>query len=130
MWNGLITGRLRLYSMAQREPERPMYITLQKMEKKEQDNEFDVENNIFAYPNPFAQQVTLSFELSEDMYQAKALIYSQSGINVANYSLGNLSAGHHAISLRPAIPDGMYVLYVVAGKQRLQTYIVKRRGAK
>ncbi|MBR1449442.1 MAG: SEL1-like repeat protein [Prevotella sp.] len=128
--NGIVAGRLRLYSLAQREPERPMYITLRKAAGTGQEHESDAFNSIFAYPNPFAQQVTLSFELSEDMPQAKALIYSQSGINVANYSLGNLSAGHHAISLRPAIPDGMYVLYVVAGKQRLQTIIVKRRGAK
>lgn len=127
--NGIVAGKLRLYSMAQREPERPMYITLRKADVTGQEYGSDAVNSIFAYPNPFAQQVTISFDLSGDVQQAKALVYSQAGINVANYNLGSLAAGHHTITMRPAIPDGMYVLHVVAGKQRLQTIIVKRRGA-
>ena len=126
---GFMTGRLRLYSMAQQEPERPMYLTLQKMNVTET-TEIESENSrIYAYPNPFAQQVTISFDLQDDVKQAKALVYSQSGSCMASYSLGGLAEGHHTVVLSPAVPDGIYVLHVIAGKQTFQTIIVKKRSA-
>ena len=128
--HGLITGRLRLYSMAHREPERPMYVTLQKANASgQEEEESGASGRIYAYPTPFAQQLTISFELAKDAPQAKALVYSQSGTNMANYSLGSLTAGRHTVTLSPTVPDGIYVLYVVAGSQTFQTIIVKKRGA-
>lgn len=127
--HGLMTGRLRLYSMAQREPERPMYITLRKTDGSESDGESNAANRIYAYPNPFAHQVNISFELAEAVPQARAFIHSQAGSCMASYGLGSLEAGHHTITLSPAVPDGIYVLYVMAGSYTFQTIIVKKRGA-
>lgn len=126
----LITGRMRLYSMKEREPERPMYISLYKDNLQEDaDNAVTQEKSrIYANPNPFSDHVTIHFELTEDARQAQAHIYSQSGMNVQSFALGSLKAGKQSISLSPAIRDGVYVLSVSAGVQQFRTIIVKKRG--
>lgn len=124
-----ITGTLRLYSMKEREPERPMYIALCKNSLSDETCVSDKQNkcHIYASPNPFTNNVTINFELAEDVFQAKAHIYSQSGSNVQSFSLGSLAAGKHSVSLHPNIRDGIYVLAVSANHQQLRTIIVKKQ---
>ncbi len=120
-----ITGRLRLYSITYREPERPMYISLRKTAA-----ENDKENTtIQAYPNPFKDQITISLDLEENASSSSVYIYNQSGVNIQSYKIGPLSAGKNTLTIHPSIPDGLYILRINAGKKQFQTIIVKNNGA-
>lgn len=124
--DGIITGRLRLYSTLEREPERPMYIVLQ---KKNSQNTIGSSGRIYAYPNPFAEQLTASFTLKDDVDGGRAYIYTQNGILAKSYSFGHLEAGRHAFTLSPHLSDGIYILQIIAGQQQYRTIIIKKQGA-
>ena len=127
---GSLTGSLRLYSVTQREPERPMYISLAKVGTQGRQAAADsTETRLKAYPNPFSGDVTLSFDLTEDVASARICLYSQAGVNVLNATTGALAAGHHSFTITPNVHDGMYVAHVTAGSSRFRAIIIKRRGA-
>lgn len=123
-----ITGSLRLYSMSEREPERPMYICLYKDNGDSIDSTGTQERTrLYAWPNPFSGQITLSFELTESAPNARMALYSQSGMNVFTSYLGLLPVGKHSFTISPDVVDGIYVLHVTAGKHTFRTIIVKKR---
>ena len=127
---GGLTGSLRLYSVTQREPERPMYISLAKVGAQDRDVAVDsIGTSLKAYPNPFSGDVTLSFELTEDVAFARICLYSQTGVNVLNATTGALAAGRHSFTITPNVPDGMYVAHVTAGNRQFRAIIIKKRGA-
>ena len=125
---GTITGRLRLFSITLREPERPMYIALQKTVYNGNTKGDDAKSKIYAYPNPFSGQLTVSLELTDDVPSASVGIYSQAGVNIHTYNIGALSCGKNAFTLYPSLPNGIYMLRVIAGRQRFQTIIIKKGG--
>lgn len=122
-----LSGQLRLYSLEEMEPERPMYVYLRKEILSE--NEMSEENGsrIYSYPNPFISQVTLKFELKENVPSAQIHLYSQSGINKQNYELGALSAGEQTFTITPNIFEDTYIVHVIAGKYKYQTIIFRKR---
>lgn len=120
-----ITGQLRLYSIDEQEPEKPMYVCLRKTGTL-QDNEEDANNKIFSYPNPYTDAVTLKFELEEDVPSVKICLYSQSGVNKQNYSLGALKAGEHSYTIVPSPYDKSYIVHIIAGDTVYQTIIFKK----
>ena len=127
---GSLTGSLRLYSVTQREPERPMYISLAKVGTQGRQAAADsTETRLKAYPNPFSGDVTLSFDLTEDVASARICLYSQTGVNVLNATTGALAAGRHSFTITPNVPDGMYVAHVTAGNRQFRAIIIKKRGA-
>ena len=127
---GSLTGSLRLYSVTQREPERPMYISLAKVVAQDRDAAVDsIGTSLKAYPNPFSGDVTLSFDLTEDVASARICLYSQAGVNVLNATTGALAAGRHSFTITPNVPDGMYVTHVTAGNRQFRAIIIKKRGA-
>ena len=125
----MITGALRLYSIEEREPERPMFITLHKKQKKNTDLSSGNHRNIRIYPNPFASKVTFEFELEEKASQVKVLIYSQLGVNVQSYTLGAMEAGKHSFSISPSVSDGIYIAHIMADKNIYRTIIVKKENS-
>jgi tetratricopeptide (TPR) repeat protein len=120
-----ITGQLRLYSLDEQEPERPMYVCLKK-DVVPNDATDNANNRIYSYPNPYVDAVTLKFVLEEDVPSARISLYSRAGINMQNYNLGALSAGEHSVSITPNRQQSSYVVYVVAGKTKYQTIIFKK----
>ena len=119
-----ISGQLRLYSMAEKEPERPMYLCLRRCNYPFDDIRNDDNSRIWAYPNPFSSQLNVKFMLDESCPSAKVCIYTRSGVNVRSYGLGALDAGEHTYSLAPNLSDGIYVLHVVAGEHVYETIII------
>ena len=126
LWKDNICGCLQLYSLSQREPERPMYMELRRTgtenESKQNDNGKD---NITIKPNPFDSQFDAVFELTENA-TATARIFDKSGIMVWQQNLGMLEAGKHSITVCPDIKHGYHVLNISAGKQTLRAIIVKK----
>ena len=120
-----LTGELRLYSIDEQEPEKPMYICLKKDGASEEHGEDD--NKIYSYPNPYTDAVTLKFELATDVPSAKICLYSQSGVNKQNFSLGSLAAGEHSYTFVPNPYENSYIVHVVAGNGVYQTIIFKKQ---
>ncbi|MBR0037927.1 MAG: sel1 repeat family protein [Bacteroidales bacterium] len=122
---GYITGRLRLYSLDEMEPERPMYVSLHKTTLAE--GEWEDEDGyaaIVAYSDPWSRRITLKFELPEAVPSARILICDRTGFAAGTYSYGAMDAGINTLTLSPDLRDGYYVIYVMAGTRKFQAVIV------
>ena len=122
-----ISGQLRLYSMTEREPGRPMYLCLRRCAYPMGETADSGESKIWTYPNPFSSQVTIKFELEESCKSAKVCLYTRDGINKQNFTLGALEAGEHSYTLTPDVSDGIYVLHVIADQHVYETLIIRER---
>ena len=137
VWQDRIAGRLSLYSLKLMEPERPMYIELQKRptpalparEGDDASGDADRYTRIVASPNPFSSQFDVSFELVEDC-AVKLRLYDVYGKLAYTKDLGTLGTGKHTETIVPNVIDGTYVLNVTAGSRVLRTIIVKKGGAR
>ena len=126
IWNDRIRGRLSLYSLSQREPERPMFMELYRGAYGKADNDNTCANGYIAIaPNPFDSQFDAIFELRENA-TATARVFDKFGVLIWQQSLGTFEAGKHKVTLSPDIRPGYHVLNISAGKQVLRTIIVKK----
>lgn len=128
IWQDNIKGELRLYSLWLKEPERPMYLELQRRGDDDlSGKDADRYNAIRISPNPFSNSFVANFELLTSA-DAKVKIFDKYGALVYSTNLGVLQAGKHALPISPDILQGTYVLNITAGKQVLRTIIVKNGG--
>lgn len=126
IWNDRIRGRLFLYSLSQREPERPMFMELYRGAYGKTDNDNTCADGYIAIaPNPFDSQFDAIFELREKA-TATARVFDKFGVLIWQQSLGTFEAGKHKVTLSPDIRPGYHVLNISAGKQVLRTIIVKK----
>lgn len=123
--SGIITGDLRLYSITEMEPERPMYVCLKKQMDVVSEESHYGQNRLYAYSCPSSDQIILRFNLVEDVQSVSISFYSREGNNVKNYSYGALCAGDCEMTVSPDLPDGYYTIRIVAGTEQFQTIIVR-----
>lgn len=129
LWQDKIRGRLNLYSMKLKEPERPMYMELYTGKDDNLETQADERFALIsATPNPFDHEFDAVFELLEPS-QPQVRIFDQSGRMVFSQNLAVLQAGKQSVKVSPAIRNGTYVLNIKAGRQVLRTIIVKKGGA-
>lgn len=121
---GTIAGQLRLYSLDEMEPERPMYVSLQKTSVSEGEGDDDEYAKILAFSDPYSHRVTLRFELSQSEPSTQISIYDRTSLNVGNYRHGMLEAGINTLIITPELREGYYVIYVTAGAQKFKAVIV------
>jgi hypothetical protein len=121
---GYVTGQLRLYSLDEREPDRPMYVCLRKSDASGSGYGEDEFSKIVAYSDPYSDRITLKFELSESVPSVQVLIYNRMSLNVGSFKYGAMDAGVNSLTFSPNLSDGYYVIYVQAGKQKFQAVIV------
>lgn len=126
--NNSLLGSIRFYSVSHKEPERPMYICLHKKNTNVADSLGNGNVKLRAYPNPFSGQITIGFDLPENVSSARVGLYSQTGMNLYLAELGMLETGKHSFNLQPQVPDGLYVIRVTAGKYSYQTIVIKKTG--
>lgn len=121
----VITGDLRLYSLSEMEPERPMCVCLRKDEGEDMFDSDERFTKLYAYLSPSSNMISLQFELAESVPAVSVSFYSRTGMNVANYKYGKLDAGENILTMSPDLPDGCYTIAVAVGNKRLSTIIVK-----
>lgn len=121
---GYITGQLRLYSLSEREPDRPMYVCMRKTESSECTDNGDEYARIVAYSDPYSHRITLKFDLSESVPSVQVHIYNRTSLNVGNYKYGAMNVGSNSLTLNPNLTEGYYVIYVQAGSQKFRAVIV------
>lgn len=126
IWQDKIVGKLNLYSLKLKEPERPMYLELRRVDRELSRLDSCV-NTIVVSPNPFLHDINATFELMENG-EVSIRIYNKSGLLVYKENLGFLEAGKHNVSITPKLKNDMYVLHVKADQQVFRAIIVKNGG--
>lgn len=129
MWNNKICGRLSLYSLKEKEPERPMYIELQHADNYLAVNsEDDRYSHISVSPNPFTYSFDATFELA-GVSTVQIRMFDKMGTMAYCQDLGELYSGKHTVRVVPNnIKDGYYILNIKASNQILRTIIIKDGG--
>lgn len=119
-----VSGTLALFSTILNEPERPMYMTLNRSVSNNETKDTS-SNNIKVSPNPFSDELNVTYSL-KGRESVTARIYDQSGVCVYSSNLGTMDAGEHSAKLHPSLRQGHYILSITAGQQTLRTIIVKK----
>lgn len=118
----MLTGNVAMRSFKDKEPERPIYFYVSRTDDK---NENDTK--LYTYPNPFSDELTAHFSLDTSCSVSMG-IYTAGGINLYWSNLGTMDSGAHAVTLRPTIADGTYLLKLYAGADTYETVIIKKGG--
>lgn len=128
VWNEKIRGRLNLYSLYHKEPERPLYFELHR--NGQTTNNFDsISQTIFVTPNPFEYSCDVIINLMESS-DVQVRIYNISGLPVWQQNFCNVDSGFQYLHISPDIKPGKYVINVKAGKQFFHSLITKKGGIK
>lgn len=118
-----LTGSLRLYSLTEREPQRPMYLSLS---KPMGDSESEDPNYCYmaAYPVSGTDKIEVRFLLPKDVNNASVYLTDQSGLYVKSYNTGALNAGQQRFTISTKLKKGLYVVNMKANELHGQTTIV------
>ncbi len=123
--NNSLSGTLALFSTALNEPERPMYLTLNRAAAN-----YETEDTSSGYikvsPNPFGDELNATYSLTKSG-AVTARIYDQRGVCVYSNGLGMMDAGEHTATLYPNLRQGHYILCITTGQQTLRAIIVKKK---
>ncbi len=122
-WKDKICGKLSLYNMREKEPERPMYFELGRTTAAGIARDRDY-GPVTAKPLPFEKTVTASFELYADA-DVTVTLCKMYGTKVWEKKMGRMKKGRRKIKLSPAVKSGEYIMNIQAGTQFLHTIVIK-----
>ena len=125
-FGGKIRGKLGLYSLELNEPERPIYIELEKANGVWTSAERNKNDRIVVSPSPFETEFMASFTLESDTPQLDVRIFNQSGTMVNHITYGTMQKGKQEIRLAPSLRSGIYVLNIQSKTQVFRTIITKK----
>lgn len=123
VWSNKLCGRLNLYSLKQKEPERPMYFELCRNGENNSTAE-NADDNVSVAPNPFETTFSAKFEL-QDAADVQVRIFNTYGIMEWQKDLGHMDKGRNEIMLSPNIKRGKYIMNIKAGVQNFHVIIIK-----
>lgn len=123
---GTLTGGLRLYSLSQKEPQRPMYLSLSRR-SADSDTPADGLCYMAAYPVAGTNRIELRFTLPHEVHGVSVTLASQNGMYAKSYTLGALSSGEHRFTITPNLTDGLYIVSMTADGLHGRTAIMLRR---
>ena len=121
-WEDNIRGKLELYSLNLKEPERPMYFEL----FKEGNSKLSDSDSTYTTvtPNPFSSNLSVTF-LSQSDSNVDLKIYNTYGVLMWQQSLGNLGFGYKTVTISPVLTAGRYILTISTGHKNLFGNIIK-----
>ncbi|MBK0384455.1 T9SS type A sorting domain-containing protein [Pedobacter sp. SD-b] len=135
-----LAGNLQLYATKYREPEKPMYISLVRKEDKKpakkaslyQEEKLSINDvkeekltEFAAYPNPFNDSFTVSFNLTEQV-NVTATLTDMNGRQVHQQYWKQLNAGQQKQTITVDLQPGTYVLTLANGKQVKSLILIKQ----
>lgn len=132
----LLCGSIGMFSMSRNEPQKPQYVALVKKESGQRAGDkikltntdgspLSVKNNLLAYPNPFAQRLTVEFELAEAASVQTRLLTTDGRVVYTNPA-GQLAPGYYMLTLQPQeVAAGTYLLQLQCGKDMRVAKVVK-----
>lgn len=118
-----LTGGLRLYSLTEREPQRPMYLSLSKPlgDSTKEDPNYCY---MAAYPVSGTDKIEIRFLLPRDVKEGLVYLTDQSGLYVKSYNTGALNAGQQRFTISTKLKKGLYIVSMEADKLHGQTTIL------
>ena len=118
-----LTGGLRLYSLTEREPQRPMYLSLSKPlgDSTKEDPNYCY---MAAYPVSGTDKIEIRFLLPRDVKDGLVYLTDQSGLYVKSYNTGALNAGQQRFTISTKLKKGLYVVSMKADELHGQTTIM------
>lgn len=125
MLGNTLTGGLRLYSLTQGEPQRPMYLSLGRQGSVSSTGGERCE--MAAWPVAGTSQIELRLTLPHEVRDASVVLVSQNGMYARRYRLGALPAGESRMTISTNLPGGLYVVSMSADGLHGQTAIMLRR---
>lgn len=125
-FGGKISGKLGLYSLELNEPERPLYIELEKANGALSSAKQNINDRIVVSPSPFESDFVASFTLEADSPQLDIRIFNQSGAMVEHVTYGAIQKGKQKLRLAPSLSSGVYVLNIQSKTQLFRTIISKK----
>lgn len=111
-----LAGNVQMYSPKNKEPEKPMYISLKQSKTGV--------STLRAYPIQESNDINVAFELSTEK-DVTINVYTLNGILLFTQSLGQLNSGKHQYSINADIPKGNYILFLQRGNEKTTTIIHK-----
>lgn len=118
-----LTGGLRLYSLTEKEPQRPMYLSLSKPLGDSTKNDPNC-CYMAAYPVSGTDKIEIRFLLHKEVKNASIYLTDQSGLYVKSYNTGALSAGQQRFTISTKLKKGLYVVNMKANEIHGQTTIM------
>jgi len=119
-----LIGNIRMYSPESMEPERPMYLSLQKANAGITNiTPITQIEDLRVYPIPFYHELNISFVQAEKEL-VKIGIYNDLGACVYLYDAGRLPEGEQHLILSPLLPAGTYIVKLFAGKHSSQVIVL------
>lgn len=118
-----LTGGLRLYSLTEREPQRPMYLSLSKPlgDSTKEDPNYCY---MAAYPVSGTDKIEIRFLLPRDVKDGLVYLTDQSGLYVKSYNTGALNAGQQRFTISTKLKKGLYIVSMEADELHGQTTIL------
>ena len=123
----ILAGNLQFYSLDSKEPEKPMYMSLQTKQKAAAMFVADSKKEPMAYPNPFSGQLIVSFYL-ENEASCSISLSTMNGITVYQEPFGKLPAGAKRYQLQLDLPPANYLVKLVYGNKVYNTVVIKERN--
>ena len=122
-----IVGNLKLYDLKEKEPEKPMYIILErKNDNLLPPNPDAIVTHLVVYPNPVTQgRFNLYFDLAEQT-PITIKIFDLMGMLKHEQQLTTASVGQQEQSIGFTAPAGNYILNLYYGSQVLRTILIKK----
>lgn len=123
---GSLTGGLRLYSVTQKEPQRPIYISL----NRRTDDPASIDRHkcaMAAFPVAGTNQIEVRFTLPENVQDATLYLTTQNGVFAKNFNLGALTAGEQRFTVSTNLNDGLYIVSMKADGLHGQTAMMLKR---
>ncbi|MDR0830503.1 MAG: T9SS type A sorting domain-containing protein [Prevotellaceae bacterium] len=118
-----LAGNIQQYDTKQKEPSKPLYISVQK--NKFENASQEKKDFLVTYPNPFESEVNILFTL-ENEQNVTLSVYLLNGVLFDSKNLGVLPAGKQNILLTLSAPKGEYLLVVQKGNKRVSSLIIKK----
>jgi hypothetical protein len=123
-----LAGNLQLFSQATMEPERPVYLSLSRNDSAVQTevmHQNDAISNLVAFPNPFRNNLMITFSLKEESDVHLSLL-NPAGAVVYRASSEQLSSGKNKLNVSVELPAGSYIVLLKTKAYTASTMVVKQ----
>ena len=124
-----LCGNIRFFSEMTMEPERPMYISLNRTNINPKpeipDSQEKLIDNLRAFPNPFRDYLSISFNLKKESV-VKIMVYTIDGRKVYQAEPGKLLTGINIQNMQLDVPEGVYIVKVNCGSESAAAIILKK----
>lgn len=118
-----LIGNLKMYSPETMEPERPMYLSMRKVNSDTAAISKNAVEGLKAYPVPFGNELNISFIQVEEE-SVRLGIYNYLGECVYFNEVGRLPMGEQHLVITPILPAGTYIVKLTTGKRSSQISVL------